>query len=178
MPFQIQYDINLQRGYNGVLAEGAGPFQIDRVPAQVPAAGRNPRPGDQVYWDRTNNGAASTTTTDQQERSFGIVTYFPGILGSLLASIPAGANSATYVEYLDGDVMPVIVMGTAWLLAGGALEYGTQIVQTAADRDWVSGTDDQPSNLNVMLRCPVTCADVAVADTGIFKGRIGYGRVY
>ena len=67
--------------------------------------------------------------------------------------------------------MPVIVMGTAWLLAGGALEYGTQIVQTAADRDWVSGTDDQPSNLNVMLRCPVTCADVAVADTGIFKGQ-------
>ena len=148
MVFQTQYDVNLQRGYNGALAEDAGPFQIDRIPVQVPSSGRNPRPGDSVYWDATNNGAAAITDASQQESAFGIVTYFPGILGSLLTSVPSGANSATYVEYEDGDVMPVVVFGTVWLLAGAALEYGDQIVQVAADRDWIAGTNAQPSNLN------------------------------
>lgn len=178
MTFQIQYDINLQRGYNGSLAEDAGPFQVDRVPAQVPSGGRIPRPGDSVYWDSTNNGAATVTSGDQQESAFGIVTYFPGILGSRLSAVPSGANSDTFVEYADGDIMPVIVMGTVWLLSGGALEYGDQIVQHSTDRDWVTGTNAQPSNLNVLIRSAVHCIDVSVADAGIFKGRIGYGRVY
>ena len=178
MTFQIQYDVNLQRGYNGSLAEGAGTFQVDRVPVQVPASGRNPRPGDSVYWDAANNGAASITDQNQQEGAIGIVTYFPGVLGDILSSIPSGANSATYVEYTDGEIMPIIVMGTVWLLAGNALEYGVQIVQTSADRDWVTGSNAQPANLNTMVRTPVTCVDVTVADAAIFKGRIGYGRVY
>ena len=57
MVFQTGYDIQLPRGYVGALAEDAGPWFIDRVPAQVPDSGRKPRPGDQVYWDATNKGA-------------------------------------------------------------------------------------------------------------------------
>ena len=46
MPFQIQYDINLQRGYNGSLAEGAGPFQVRPGSCSGSCfAGRNPRTG-------------------------------------------------------------------------------------------------------------------------------------
>ena len=106
------------------------------------------------------------------------MTYFPGILGDILSSIPSGANSATYVEYTDGEVMPIVVLGTVWLVAGGALEYGNQIIQNFADRDWIAGTNAQPAAVTNILRTPVTCVDVAVTDTSIFKGRVGYGRIY
>ena len=178
MVFQSGYEVNLPRGYVGALAEDASPWQIDRVPAQVPDSGRKPRPGDQVYWDATNKGAAAVASADNQKAAFGIVTYFPGILPKLLDSAPSGANSRVFVEYEDGQFMPVIVMGTAWLLAGAALVYGDQIVQHTADRDWVKGDNVQPTAVANILRAAVRCADLAVADGAIFKGRIGTGGIY
>ena len=178
MSFQGAYEINPGRGYIGALARDAEPWAIDQVPAQVPTSGRNVRPGDQVYWDTTNNGAAAVTDAAQQELAFGIATYFPGRVAEILSSIPSGANSPNYVQYKDGELMPVLVMGTVWLLAGAALEYGTQIVQHATDRDWVVGTNAQPSNLNTLLKAPVHCVDTAVTDASVFMARIGFGRVY
>ena len=151
------------------------PLLIDRVPAQVPAStGRDPRPGDAVYWDATNNGAAVATTDAQSENVIGIVTYFPSILGDILSSIPSGANSATYVQYTDGEIMPIVVMGTVWLLAGAALEYHQIVRQDTTDFDYESQA--KPAAHGDLISQPIVCVDVAVADTGIFKGRIGYGR--
>ena len=178
MVFQSQYDVQLQRGYVGALAEDAGPWFIDRVPVQVPDSGRKPRPGDQVYWDATNKGAAAVASAANQKAAFGIVTYFPGVLPKLLDAPPSGASSRVYLEYEDGEFMPVVIMGTVWLLAGAALAYGDQIVQHASDRDWIKGDNAQPSALANIVRAAVRCAEVAVADTDIFKGRIGLGGIY
>ena len=184
-PVQLNYAINPERGFVGAPARDNEPLIIDQVPAQVPSSGRKPRPGDQVYWDATNNGAAAVTSADQQELALGIVTYFPGVIAKRLASVPSGANSDTYIEYEDGALMPVVRVGSIWLLAGSALEYGDTIVQHASDRDWVKagstsqgGVEGQPSNLNQFIRSPVEVADLSVADEGIFVGRIGIGRVY
>ena len=178
MTIQDIYQINPQLGYVGAVAEDAIPAIIRRVPVQVPANGRNPRPGDQVYWDRASNGAAAVTSADEQENAFGIVTYFEGQLGEILSSKPSGANSDTFVEYKDGDWMPVVLVGSVWLLAGAALEFMDRIIQSTADRDYVvAAPNGQWTNVNEAARNPVHCVDIAVADGGIFKGHVG-GPVY
>ena len=176
MPIQTQFEINPQVGYVGALARDTEPFAIDQLVAQVPASGRNPRPGDAVYWDSTNDGAAVPTSANLNETVFGIVTYFPGVVANVLSSTPSGANSASFIEYEDGASMPVIVMGTVWLLAGGALEYGNILRWNTSNFDWE--TVAKPTAFTDLIAKPVECVDLAVADTEIFKARIGYGRIF
>ena len=173
---QTNYNTYSQKGYIGDLSRPDEPHAIDLVPAQVPASGRNPRPGDPVYWDATNNGAAVPTTANQAEQVFGIVTYYPGQVGGTLSTRPTGANSDQFIEYTDGVLMPVIVMGTAWLLAGAALEYGNLIRQNFTDFDYETVT--KPVDFNTIIAAPITVVNLAVADGDIFEARIGFGRIY
>ena len=173
---QFSYNTYAQRGYIGDLARPDEPHAIDYVPAYVPTSGRNPRPGDMVHWDATNNGAAFALNANASETVFGIVTYYPGQVGGTLAATPSGANSDQFIEYKDGELMPVIVMGTAWLLAGAALEYGNLIRQHHTNFDYTTVT--KPADFGTLIAAPVTVVDVAVADGDIFQARIGYGRTF
>ena len=174
--FQTQYDVNPQRGFVGAVARDNEPFVLDRLPAQVPTNGRKPRPGDAVYWDAANNGAAVPTSAALLARTIGIVTYFPGVIAQRLASIPAGSNSDTYVEYDDGEAMPVVTQGSVWLLAGAALEYSSRVQWHTSDFDWVAGATITPGTLATWPTRIVECVDLEVADAEIFIGRISLGR--
>lgn len=176
MTFQTQYDINPGRGFVGALARDNEPFIIDQVPAQVPSGGRAIRPGDQVYWDATNNGVAAVVDANTSELTIGIATYFPGVVAQRLSAIPSGANSDSFIEYADGAVLPVIIQGSVWLLAGSALEYGNAVRQVVADRDYTLMT--KPTSFDTVQRRIIECVDLAVADTALFIGRIGLGRVF
>ena len=176
MAVQLQYQTNAQRGYVGDVSRAAEPHAIDLVPVQVPANGRNPRPGDPVYWDGTNNGAAVPTTDNQSELVIGIVTYYPDQVAGRLSAIPSGSNSDAFIEYTDGQVAPILVMGSIWLLAGGAIEYHQLIRWDTTNFDWE--TVAKPTAFTDIIAAPVTCVDIGVADTDIFQGRIGYGRVF
>lgn len=175
-PIQLEYGINPQKGFVGALARDAEPFIIDELPAQVPTSGRNPRPGDLVYYDTTNKGVAVVTTADQQEIAVGIVTYFPGVVAKILSSVPSGANSASYVEYEDGQMTPFVRVGAVWLMSGAAFNYGDHISYDTSDNDWVAGT--KPSSFATLVRSPVECIEREVASGAVFAGRIGVGRVF
>ena len=174
MAFQNQYDVNPQIGYVGAIARDKEPYAIDLLPVQVPSGGRNPRPGDAVYWDSTNNGAAVPTTAALSEQVFGIVTYYEGVVAGSLSSTPSGANSPQFIEYADGQNMPVVVMGTVWTLAGGAIEYSNLVRWNITNFDFEALTT--PASFADMLWRPIECVSIVVADTNIFESRIGFGR--
>ena len=173
---QQAYNTYPQRGYPGDLARPHEPNAIDLLPVQVPSSGRNPRPGDPVYWDATNDGAAVPTDANLNETVMGIVAMYSDQVASRLSAVPAGANSDAYIEYEDGDVMPVIVMGTVWLLAGAALEYGNLIRWNTSNFDWETVT--KPTDFNTIIKKPIICVDVSVADTELFQARIGFGELF
>ena len=146
----VQYTSNTYpgKGLPGELSREGEPHAIDFVPAQVPTDGRNPRPGDMVYWDTTNDGAAVVTNAAQRLAAFGIV-HFDMSKVQEDGTRPAGADTDTFIEYEDADVMPVIVMGTAYVRAGAACEYGNRMqaqddfkwdpIARAASSDYVAG---------------------------------------
>lgn len=170
---QLDYDINPQVGFVGAIAYGHGPDPvIDLMPIQVPASGRNPRPGDAVYWDTTNNGLAVPTSADETELTCGIITYYPGQVADTLTATPTGANSPQFVEYEDGEIAPVLVSGAIWLLAGAALEYAQSLWWERTNFDWEQVGTQQPTALNTVYRTTVYCAQTSVADGDVFVGRI------
>ena len=178
MAIQTQYDINPQAGYVGQLARPAEPYALDLLPAHAAGNLRKPRPGDMVYWDRTNNGAAVVTSAAEFRDAIGIVTYNPGTVAKTLAAAPAGANSDTYVEYEDHANMPVLVFGSVHLLAGGAMEYGDAVGYDFGDHDWTTAAAPKPAAIGNIIRRIVECVDLDVSDGDIFTARIGYGRVF
>ena len=175
-PVQIEFRLHQQAGWPGSLSRPNQPSAYDVGQLNVPAAAtRNPRPGDAVYWNSTDNQYQLVTTSGNQLNTLGIIIYDAGTVQSTLAVALANANSEAFIEYLDGDTIKVGVMGTFYVQAGSAMEYGDLVDFDASDGKWdvrarsttVAGIQLQP--IVCVSRTPV------VADA-ITEVRIGYGR--
>ena len=166
MVVQRSYSINPDRGFPGTIAEPNSMKRIEAGVMRVPAAGDTPRPGYAVYYDATNNAWALPTNAATSLRASGILSY------------PADtvANAASIVEFKDGDEIEVITNGVVWLVAGGATERHQQVHWDRSDFKW--NTLARVTAVADMYTNPVESVNrVAVADEGLFKAAIGYGRV-
>lgn len=185
-------------GHIGDLARPSEPHAFDIGLAQVPTNGRKPRPGDCVYYDAANNGFAVPTTEAQRRAAIGVVSYDPGVVQGRLASVPSGANSDMYVEFEDGEEIKVCVLGTVWVVASTAMEYGQLVQQTTfgatPDYEWDAYDPDLTvdatfANLAAarsavndvveeLRRRTFECVSpTPVAADGLAQVRIGYGRI-
>ena len=164
---QRSYSINPADGFPGVLAEPSAPHHLESGLMYVPAsATRNPRPGDAVYYDTTENAFAIPTTAAQSLLVCGILSYRADKV----------ANASSIVEYLDGEECEVGDLGTFWVTAGAAMEYGQIIAWDRADFKWDPAA--RVTAIADIVPYPIVCASrIAAVDTGIAKARIGYGRV-
>ena len=160
------------RGLLGELARPGEPYAIDFLPAQVPSSGRKPRPGDSVYWDETNNGAAFPTTAALRRTVIGIVHYDLSAVQKKLSAVPSGADTDQFIEYEDGEFMPVVVMGTVFIRAGAAVEYGQLLSQSA---DYKYDPDD-PTDYGSIPQRGIECVSLAGADNGLIEARVTSGR--
>ena len=107
MPGDVQrsYELYPDYGYPGQIAQGYGLFHVEEGPIHVPAAAtRKPRPGDAVYYDKTENGFAIPTSAAQSARVLGILTYRSDTV----------ANEESILEYDDEDAVQVCVFGTVF----------------------------------------------------------------
>ena len=193
--FQINYDIYQQAGWPGQQARPGEPYAYDTGVLHVPAAAtRNPRPGDAVYWDETENAYAIPTTAAEVSSVVGLISYDASTLQSSLSAVPSGANSDAFIEYKDGAVVKVAVMGTFYAQAGSAMEYGEMIDWDTADFLWdprtqageigsgVSTVTALRTAVNSLIsglaRLPIVCVSPEpVAANGVAEVRLGWGRV-
>lgn len=178
MAVQRSYDINPARGYPGALARPSEPHALDSGVIHVPANARNPRPGDALYYDEAENAFAIPTSGAQSGLVCAILSYRADQV----------ANAESIVEYSDGDEIQFARLGTFWVRAGAAMEYGQRIAWDRADYEWDPVADPalaaNPSiaTVNALLealgRYPIVCVSrEPVAASGIAQAQIGYGRV-
>ena len=174
MAIQLSSGTYPSRGMPGELARPGEPYAMDFLPAQVPVSGRKPRPGDGVYWDATNNGAAVASTAAQGLLVVGIVHFDLSKVQSKLSAVPSGSDSAQFIEYDDGVFMPVITIGAVYVRAGSACEYGDLMRFQEDDYKWDA---DNPSSFAELFKRSIECISVVGADAGLIEVRIN-GRVF
>lgn len=172
MAIQTTTNTYPSRGLPGELARDGEPYAIDFLPVQVPDSGRKPRPGDAVYWDATNNGVAAVVS-GQMANMIGIVHYDLSKVQDTLSSTPSGADTDQYIEYDDGEFAPIITLGTVYVRAGAACEYGQLMAQQVDDRKW---NPDDPKTYGGLYKRSVECVSVSGADGDIIEVRVS-GRV-
>lgn len=172
---QVNYQIYQQRFFVGQMPYAKAPYHIIKGPAQVPANGRKPRPGDTVYWDATNDGFAAVASAANQADARGIVVYDAAEVQSMLSSVPSGANSDLFIEYDDGDTMKICLFGHVAVVAGAAVEREAGIVQDTTDRQYDAFT--KATAIANIPEVGITAETAASAAGDIIIARIGYGRV-
>ena len=179
MPFQTAYTRYSPRGYIGDLARPEEPHAFDIGPCYVASSGRSPRPGDSIYWNTTQNAFEVPNSEATREMVIGVVSYDPG-------TVPKTDSSGDpYVEYDNGDIIKVLVMGTVWLEAGSAIERFSPIHQHVAsspDYQWdtatLSGTQSVTTLARRLLGTAIVNVDPdPVTANSIFMARIAYGRI-
>ena len=116
------------------------PYAYDTGRLNVPTSGRKARPGDGVYWNATANRFQVPTTDAQELLVLGIVAYDVGTVQSTLGTTPTTENSDQFIQYDDDDVIKVAVLGTFYLIAGGAVEYGNILRHQNDDYKWDNDT--------------------------------------
>jgi hypothetical protein len=176
MVVQSQYGRYPGIGYVGDLSRPEEPYRFihPAVFHQV-AAARAARPGDPVYYVAASNQFALPTDAATLLTVCGIVSFDPGTLPSTLAAIPSGANSDQFIEYKDDAIIKIGTMGTFYVVAGEALEYGDLVVWDVASFKWDKGA--RAANHAAIPNFPIQCVSRApVAADGIAEVLIGSGR--
>lgn len=136
MTIQSAYRKHEQAGWPGGLVRPNEPHAFHRGKVYVPSNGRKPQPGDPVYYDAARNAYALPTNAATSAQVIGIVSYDPGVVQADAGSTPSGANSDLRVEFADGAIVKVLVLGTVYAVAGEALEYGDLAEWNRTDHDW------------------------------------------
>ena len=161
------------RGLPGEISRAHEDTAIDRLPVHVPASGRKPRPGDGVYWDATENAVATVVTAANKPNVIGIVHYEQNRVQDTLASVPSGADTATFIEYEDGEFAPIIRVGTVFVRAGGNCEYSNLMEPQNDDYKWDAAN---PTAYASLKKASVECVAVSGANNDLIEVRIN-GRV-
>ena len=164
-------------GLPGEIARPNEPIRIERLPVHVPSSGRKPRPGDAVYWDATANGVAVPTSAATELDTIGIVHFEQNRVQNKLTAVPSGADTDTFIGYEDDEIAPIVVMGTVYVRAGGAVEFGDLLRMQNVDKKWDADNTDPPTTAKLYRR-PVECVSKVGADGGLIEANIGGGRVY
>ena len=168
MALQNNYSVQQRVGIAGLIAEPNSPFRMESGTLHVPTPGtsRNPRPGDALYYDTTENEWAIPTTAAQSLIVSGILSHRQD----------AVANDSGVVEFEDEAEIEVVTMGVVWLTAGSAIEYGALIAWDRSDYAWDALTT--PAAFANLVDYPISCFERGGASANdIFKAAIGYGRV-
>ena len=197
---QQSYEINPDRGYQGSLARPTEPHATGSGILRN-SGSYKARPGDPLWYDRSNNAFSYPTTDVQFQQVCAILGYRADTV----------ANPEDIVEFDTGDEIQFFTFGTVWVEVSQAAEYGDRLHWNFSNREWlvdnsvidalanadftgVTGLDltdgigsvaegvifaniivDQVKEIS---RYPVVCVSrEPVAANGLAMAQIGYGRV-
>ena len=180
MSVQASFTRYAPRGHVGDLARPEEPHAFDIGPCYVASGGRNPRPGDCVLWNETQNAFQVPTSDNERYQTVGVVSFDPGTI----PTTPASGDP--YLEWEDGEIIKVLSFGTIWLTAGQAIERYHPVLQHVAstpDYQW-DPVDLSGSQTTTTLALRVRGISIQNVDPDpvsaagdIFMARIGYGRL-
>ena len=165
-------------GLPGEISRPNEPIRIERLPVYVPASGRKPRPGDAVYWNGTNDAVAAPTSAAQQLLAIGIVHFEQNRVQGKLTAVPSGADTDTFIQYEDGELAPIVMMGTVYVRAGGACEFHDLMRWQHGDHKWNADSPAHPPTLAELYQRPIECVSRSGADEDLIEVNVGGGRVY
>ena len=185
---QQTYSIYPEIGYVGTLAQPTSPHATASGLIHVPSSGDAPRPGDALYYNRSENQFA-LPLSGSSAAAVASRNAVCGILGYRMDTV---ATEDDIVEYSDNDEIQFFVMGAVWIRAGTAMEYGDLLEWQTDDRRWdvVNRTPVAGANiaavitsvnaaLNELGRYPIVCVSRdPVAAGGLAMAQIRYGRVF
>jgi len=128
-PIQKTFSYHQQIGQVGSVARPSAPFDLDRGVAAVDGI----KPGMGVY----DGGAGFILPVDAATRA--LVTHVVSFNKSAVPtdiSVPAG-NNLTEVVFNTGDVMPLIALGSAFVIAGEAVANGDAAIFNETTGKWI-----------------------------------------
>ena len=165
---QQSYNVNPDLGFAGSLAEPNSPHRVEAGILYVPsAATRNPRPGDALYYDTTQDQWAIPTSAAESLLVAGVLSYRADTV----------QNAASILEFLDEAEIEVATMGVWWAVAGSAMEYGTICSWDRADFRF--DADARVTTVATIHPYPTVCLQRGgvSANGDLFKLGLGIGRV-
>ena len=163
---QQTFRVYPSHGFPGMVAQPAGMCMTDSGQLHVPTSGRSPRPGDALYYDRTENQFAIPTTSAQSLLVCGILGYRQDHV----------ASPTHVVEYEDNDAIQVIRVGSVWVTAGEDVEYDDLLTWDRTAFKWDVLT--KPAAFANLVEHPIYSASAGtIGDDAVLIARIGFGRV-
>ncbi len=132
---QRQYDVRQRRGLLGQCARPNVPNVYHPGKIHVPANGTPPKPGMGVWYDEAQDAYRLPTNDVEQRQVIGMLSYEQGV-NTRQSSYTGNTNQV--LQYADGDVVKVAVLGAFFACAGEALKYGDLVYfdRNAAELDW------------------------------------------
>lgn len=173
--FQEQHSLYQQALLPGQLANPNAPYYVFNGSIHVPADGRQPRPGDMLVYDTTQNQWKFPTSDAETRQATALVTFDSAVLGTDLGSVPAGSNSDQIIQHADNSVAKLALMGIFAITAGGAAEAQAVVTQDRTDFQYDART--RPTAIANLESSPLVLLQPATAAGDIVVAALGYGRV-
>lgn len=135
-PIQRRYRRDQQPGWPGSLARPVEPHAYDTGQIYVAPGSTAPEPGMAVIYDATRNMYRLPATAAEVKAVVGLISYDSGTVQTGGQTVAGNANSDFAVQYGDGAIVKVGVLGTFYSVAYAAMEYGDRVRWRIADLQW------------------------------------------
>ena len=166
MAIQTSYAINPGKGFKGLIARPNEPTIVERgILKPITSSKANPVPGDALVWNGTGNGFSCPVTASLKD--------IVGIL-TLRQDTVTGSSG---VSFSADDEIFICTLGTVWVEAGGAVEWGSRIVWQTDDSKWDADAFDKTESTAAdgfanLVRNPVICVSDSGVDTNLVAARV------
>lgn len=127
---QRSYARHLQIGQVGDCARPSAPHDFDRG-----VAGEDLKPGDGVLYVPATDNWFKPTTDAERKLVTHIVTYDKNSINETITS--PTTNNITEIVFSAGDMMPLAVFGSFFVLAGETVEDGDAAIYNQTTEKWI-----------------------------------------
>lgn len=127
---QTTFSKHLQKGQVGEIARPSAPWDRDRG-----VAGVELKPGDGVYYDAVGNNWIKPVDAATRKLVTHVVSFDQNSFNTDIGS--PTTNNLSEVVFAIGAVMPLIVFGSAFVLAGATVETGDAAIYNETTGKWI-----------------------------------------
>ena len=152
---QQTYTIYPDIGFPGAIARPTEPHATESGLIYIPTGGKDPSPGDMIFYNTTENALQAVSSAAQQILACGILGYRADTV----------AQPDSTVKFKDGDEIQYFTMGTVWVVAKAATEYG-QLVQMELATPYQWEVYSRVTAIADIKQSPMACASRSPVSAG------------
>ena len=137
-PIQTDFARHQQIGQVGEIARPSAPFDIDRG-----VAGVELKPGMGVYYDSGNDNWILPTSDATRKLVTHVVSFNKNSFNTDIAA--PTTNNLTEVVFAIGTMMPLVDLGSVFVLAGETLESQDAVIYNQTTEKWIKYAPASPT---------------------------------